>query len=249
MRRFTPYSSRHLSFEDLGDYADGVAAGLEARSELAALAAPWHALTAKCDDADQRQRRARRGLNRARVIFTVEDGEHDHKVLRLSTETYHWAGKDALAEPYVSFFDTMTAASITRLGEAKATAWARRAIARKEHVLASLTAEETKRTLGAILTDLENASSALTAAADRREEARNALSTYDIERRQLVRTTLELIADTEIGILTQFKGRRDLVDRVLALDFDAPASKDDRASTPSPDDPQEPGTPPGPPEV
>ena len=51
------------------------------------------------------------------------------------------------------------------------------------------------------------------------------LDALDIERRQLLRDTIALIADTEVGILTVHKGRRDLVDAVLALDHEATRAK------------------------
>ena len=52
---------------------------------------------------------------------------------------------------------------------------------------------------------------------DVREDAATALQALDIERRKLIRETLTLIGLTEVGILTQYPRRRDLVDAVLAL--------------------------------
>jgi len=65
---------------------------------------------------------------------------------------------------------------------------------------------------------LGQATYGLEQAGDVREDAATALQSLDTERRQLVRQTITLIAETEVGILTQFKGRRDLVDAILALD-------------------------------
>ncbi|MFO0751127.1 MAG: hypothetical protein U1F43_36460 [Myxococcota bacterium] len=225
MRRFTVQASSDLSLERLGDYVDGVHAALAERAPLAGLAPPWEALLQRCDAAEARQKKARRALNRARVGYWIRDADFDQAVRNLSSETYHLAGKDDAAEPYVSIFGAVRAEDIIEYGEEKATSFGRNTGKKAEAILAVTEPEAARTAVKGMLDDLGRETAALAAAGDQREDAGTAVTALDIERRQLIRDTLTLIADTEVGILSIYKGRRDLVDRVLALDFNAERRK------------------------
>lgn len=126
---------------------------------------------------------------------------------------------------YVSFFGVVTADDVVDFGEAKATQYGRTTVAKEAQILGTLTSDGAKATVTALLAELRENSEALAAAGTAREDAKTALDALDIERRQLLRDTIALIADTEVGILTVHKGRRDLVDAVLALDHEATRAK------------------------
>ena len=102
------------------------------------------------------------------------------------------------------------------------------------NILAVIESDAARATVEILLGALGRETTTLTAAGDAREDAITALAAFDIERRQLLRDTIALIADTEVGILTVHRGRRDLVDRVLALDFDSDGSKPKKTAPPTP---------------
>ena len=234
MQRFTTASSENLTTDRLGDYLDGVASALAHRPALVHLAPAWSALLARCDDSEARKKQARRRLNRARVGYWVADGDFDAAVKALSTETYHLAGKDASAEPYASTFGLQTAEEVVRYGEEKATSFGRTTTKLAPNILAVIESDAARATVETLLGTLGRETTTLTAAGDAREDAITALAAFDLERRQLLRDTIALIADTEVGILTVHRGRRDLVDRVLALDFDTDGSKPKKTAPPTP---------------
>lgn len=234
MQRFTSSSAETITLERLGDYVDGVFSGLQRRKTLSHLAAPWEALLAKIDQVEADKKAARRRLSRARVGYWIDDGDFDAGIRALSTETYHLAGKDDQAEPYVSFFGTVTAEEVTDYGEEKATAFGTRTVERGKKLVEIIQSEAARATVQKLLEAIESATAALAAAGDQREDAMTALGVFDITLRQLVRETTALIADTEIGILTTHRGRRDLVDRVLALDFEASKKKKKKDDEPKP---------------
>jgi len=231
MRRFTVEGTRDITIENLGDYSDAVVAALSARPDLKDLVPRWEEHLAKCDAQEAQKKARRRALNRARVAYGFADVEFDSVVKATSGETYHLAGKDELNEPYVSFFGAVKAPEICDFGEAKATAYGLNMVKKEAELLAALDSETTRGIVKGLLANLGQVASALSEAGDVREDAASALQTLDIERRQLVRKTITLIAETEVGILTQYKGRRDLVDAILALDNSAPKSRGSRSKT------------------
>ncbi len=235
MQRFTPSSSSTISIERLGDYSDGVTVVLEEFPSLAHLAAPWRVFATKCDAAEARKKAARRRLRRARVRYEVNDVEFDNVVKALSSEAYHIAGKDASAEPYASLFGTQPAADVVELGEAKATAFGRNCGRVADAVLGFVASDSARGTIKALLDALATQTQNLTAAGDEREDATTGLSAFDIERRQLIREAIILVGDTELGILTAHRGRRDLVDRVLALDHDDTRKAKKKPTEPEPE--------------
>jgi len=217
MQRFTEEGTRDITIENLGDYSDGVLAALAARPALSPLAPPWEEHLAKCDAHEAKKKAARRVLNRARVGYLFVDAEFDGVVKATSGETYHLAGKDELAEPYASFFGVVKAQDIIAFGEAKATAYGRNMVKKEAEILGALTSESAKGSVKGLIEGMRDATAHLEEAGDLREDAATALQALDIERRKLIRETLTLIGLTEVGILTQYPRRRDLVDAVLAL--------------------------------
>lgn len=234
MQRFTSQSSESLTIDRLGDYLDGVTAALLHRPTLTHLAPPWEAMLARCDDLEARKKKARRRLNRARVAYWVSDADFDGVVGALSSETYHVAGKDASAEPYVSIFGAQRAEEVIQFGEEKATSFGRNTGKIAGAVLALISSDAARAAIQALFEALAVQTANLTAAGDEREDSKTAFDAFDIERRQILRDTIALIADTEVGILTIHRGRRDLVDRVLALDFDTDRKKKTAAPTTTP---------------
>ena len=224
MRRFTADATRDLTIENLGDYVHGVLVALAVRADLAGLSSPWQDLLARCDAHDARKRAARRGLNGARVAYAFHHAEFANTVKKLSSETYHLAGKDVRAEPYVSFFGAVKVAEIQRFGLLKATAYGRSTVELEAPVLSALTSESAKDLVRSLLAELHTATAALEEAGRVREDAASELTGLDIGRRLLVRQTLDLVAQTEVGILTRYQGRRDLVDAILALTNTPPRS-------------------------
>lgn len=197
-----------ITFEGMIDYATGVAAGLKAVPELAPLAADWTAARqARRAERDARDD-ARASVLEASAVVRVRDAAWDAAVKKLSGEAFLVAGKDAGQSPYAPLFGTIKATDATRLGPAKAASFGATLLAKAKELATPA--------LGGTVQALAKENAALSDAAGVRATARDEASVHELKR-QKAREALELlIATTEVGILTAFPGRRDLVRALLA---------------------------------
>ncbi len=197
-----------IPYEGMIDYITGTAAGLKAVPELAPLAAPWDerklALRAARDARDD----ARARVLECSGVVEVRDTIWDKAVIDLSGRAYLAAGKDASKIPYAPLFGTVPAATATKLGPAKATAYGVGLVA-KATTLAHPDLGASIQAVAAANTQLSDAGTARAAAT---VDAR----TYEIKRLQAHAALELLIAETELGILQKFVGRDDLVRAILA---------------------------------
>ncbi len=209
--------SPDASLDALIDHVAGVIAVLEANPNLAALAAPWHKL--RTDLLKTRQTRDETrwkllGIQRKVAVATVEWGV---AVGDLSGRALLAAGKNVRKDPYVSLFTPLRAAELRSLGPVRAVA-AAGVIAAKGAALAH---PELVKSLAALKTTTD----ALSAVEADRSAAQQAALVLDIARAAQVTAVDKLTATTEIGILTKFPGRGDLVRAALAPARSAPKSK------------------------
>lgn len=196
------------SLELMTDYCTGVIAGLSAVPELEPLAGRWRErksqLRAERDGRDDR----REATIVAAKRVELRDALWDEALTALSGAAYHEAGKEASKQPYNILFGAVTAATATNLGPAKATGFG-------TTLLAKL-AELNNSALAPTRAALEKANAELKAAHEARTAAETAETANEIRRIQ-TRDALELlIAETELAILQQFVGRRDLVRAIVA---------------------------------
>lgn len=197
------------SLETLLDYATDVIAGLEAVPELAGLAAPWRTLRDGLrTDRDARDE-ARATLRGAQRKASVLDMLWDRALVDLSGRAFLAAGKNAGNEPYASLFGTVSAADATKLGAHNASAFGAQVVARANSLAHADLA-------GAVAT-LEAATSALETAGATRDDLEVKAQLHEITRIQRCVTVEKQVATTEVGVLTLFPGRADLVRATLAM--------------------------------
>jgi len=208
-----------ITFEGMIDYATGVAAGLKAVPEIAPLAADWAAARqARRAERDARDD-ARALAVEATAVVRVRDAAWDDAVKKLSGEAFLAAGKDAGRSPYAPLFGTIKATDATRLGPAKASSFGATLLAKANELA-------TPSLAGAVQA-LTKENAALGEAGAARAAARDGASVHEVKR-QKAREALELlIATTEVGILTAFPGRRDLVRAILAPTRRASVARED----------------------
>ena len=196
------------SLDTLLDHVCAVIAALEAVPELAALAAPWHKLRDGLLKARQLRDETRWTLLGAQLKVAVRDVAWDAAVGDLSGHAFLAAGKSDEKEPYASLFGPLVAKELRNLGPARATAAAELILAKG----AALAHPDLTKSLAT----LKTATAALAGAAADRDKALEASLLLDIARAKQVTAVDALTATTEIGILTKFPGRRDVVRAVLA---------------------------------
>ncbi len=196
------------SLDTLLDHVCGVIAVLEATPELAALAGPWHKLRDGLLKARQTRDETRWTLLGAQRKVAVRDVAWDAAVGDLSGRAFLAAGKTDKEEPYASLFGPLVAKELRNLGPARATAAAELILAKG----AALAHPDLTKSLAT----LKTTTAALTSAAAERDKAQEAALLLDIPRAKQVTAVDALTATTEIGILTKFPGRRDVVRAVLA---------------------------------
>ena len=209
--------SPDASLDALIDHVAGVIAVLEATSALAGLAAPWHALRTDLLKARQTRDDTRwklLGTQRKVAVCHVEWGA---AVGDLSGRALLASGKKVHQDPYASLFHPLRANDLRSLGPVRAVASAR-IIDTKGSALAH--PDLTKS-----LATLKKETDTLHTAELERSAAQNATLVLDITRANQVAALDKLTAVTEIGILTQFPGRRDMVRAALAPARSAPRNK------------------------
>lgn len=196
------------SLETLMDRAVSIDAGLSAMPELETLAPPWSKrLEAILDSRDARDA-ARRVVLKASAKVKVFDTRWDFTVKKISSVAYQSAGKKKDVEPYASTFGAVTAADAIDLGPHKATAFGTKLLSK----MTALNHMDLNPLIAVLTADQEN----LANAAKVRDDAQVQAATHDVLRRKHVEEFNKLLAETEVGILTRFPGRRDLVRAILA---------------------------------
>lgn len=198
------------SLETYIDYASATIAGLEALPETAILAAPFHTLRDQLKAERDARDEDRWTLLGAQRKVAVLDAQWDHAVVDLSGRAWLAAGKKPGAEPYASLFGTVTAKQVTVLGAHKETVIGEKLVA-KGHELGHPDLAES-------LGKLSHANETLHTAAQVRDAADTQALLHEITRRKLKTELERLVAHAEVGILTQFPGRDDLVRAMLAPD-------------------------------
>lgn len=139
--------------------------------------------------------------------YRVADLEWDTQVGDLSSEAHHAAGDDANAEPYEPLFGTVKATEAKSFGPAKAVKLGTRLVATLEAL------DHPK--LRDLLPRLKAANEALKVAGEARDAAFEQVLLQNIVRVKRLRALEEERVNTELDILTLFKGRHDLVKVVL----------------------------------
>ncbi len=196
------------SIESMIDYCTATIAALRATPELAPLAEPWVAKRTELRSERQTRDDARDAVTEAAAVLRVADAGWDWEVTNLSSAAYQAARKDAGKPPYAQLFGTIKATQAVKFGAAKAGEYAEGLIARGtalDH--ADLTAP-----LAAFVAATER----LGAAGRAHRAARVQAQTAEIRRVALHGELEGLVALTELGVLTRFVGRDDLVRAVLA---------------------------------
>ncbi len=214
------------SLDSLIDHVSGVIAGLEATPSLAPLAAPWHKLRKDLLAARQTRDETRWKLLGAQRKVAVSSVEWGVVVGDLSGRALLAAGKNVRKDPYASLFTPLRAAVLRTLGPVRAIA-AAAVIAAKGAALAH---PELVKCLAA----LKTATEALSAVEADRSAAQQASLVLDIARSAQVTALDKLTATTELGILTKFPGRSDLVRAALAPARSTPKSKPTAADPTTP---------------
>lgn len=207
--RSHPYVQQNpaASFETLLDYIVSVLAGLEALEEPE-LAVPWQTLlTSVRQDRDARDL-ARQALITAQRKVAVRDAAWDTAVTDLSGRAFLAAGKKADRPPYALLFAGVTADDARRLGPAKATAVGTALLRKGQELQHPDLADSLQR--------LAHANERLAAAEAARTQARAEAAVHEVPRVRAVDAVEALTAQTEVGILTRYPGRDDLVRAALA---------------------------------
>lgn len=196
------------SLDHLIDHAVGVIAAVQATDEFSGNAQMWLDLRAKLLAARDHRDGLRWALAGAQRKVDYRDVRWDAAILDLSGRAFLAAGKDAAASPYADLFGAISGAGLRNLGPVRATA-AAQVILTKGAALDHPDLKDSLATLAA-------ATHALQAADEERTLQRNQVLALDIARAQLVDAVEHATAATEVAILTQAPGRRDLVRALLA---------------------------------
>lgn len=204
------------SIEAMTDYAVAARAGLAVPGEgLEDLAVPFTDFIGRARVARDARDDARHAWIGLVAVYRARDFRWDGKIVALSAEAYHAAGKNADADPYAPLFGTLKAGDARHLGAARATAFGalvvKKANAIGHPALATSTAA------------LADANDALALAHTQKVEAYDALRLHALTRTRLLGELHALIATTEAAILTRFPGDRDRVRATLA-----PLRRDER---------------------
>lgn len=196
------------SIESLIDYMAHAAAALASFDETAALVAPWKELTTKLRAArDERDNDSWSYLG-ASARVGAWDARWDASVTTISGLAYAAAGKDVTSEPYVSLFGNVRAADATRMGAYKATMFGSKLLAKAK--------EQNHPALRDATAQFAPINAALEKAAHARRDAAEKMAVHDVKRYKLIDEIEQLIAKTEIGVLTAFPGQRKIVQAMFS---------------------------------
>lgn len=196
------------AYEVMIRYIVAVGAALLAVPKLADLAAPWRLRIKEYQGYRDARDEVVFAWIRAIVQYKVADLEWDTAIGDASKDGLHAAGGDADAAPYEPLFGTVKAAEAKALGPAKALKFGTRLIGKIE--------ELDHPALNALLPRLRAANEAVRTASEARDEAYEKVLLQNIVRVKRLKALQEEISNTELDILTRFKGRHDLVRMVLS---------------------------------
>ena len=191
------------SLEWLLDYVVGAEAALGALPITAPHAVPWTAFRATLRTARDKRDDDRFALKAASAKARVADAEWDRALIALSGEAYHLAGKKADDAPYVGLFGGMKASEATGLGAFKATAFGTALL----HKVAALGDPR----LASVASDFAAAQAQLSAATGARIAAEGQAQAHATHRHTHLDALDELLAHSEVAILTAAPGRHDLL--------------------------------------
>ena len=209
------------SLEWLLDYVVGAEAALGALPITAPQAVPWTAFRATLRTARDKRDDDRFALKSASAIARVADAEWDRTLVALSGEAYHLAGKKADELPYAALFGGLKAQEATRLGAFKATAFGT-ALLHKVAVL-----EDAR--LASVASDFAAAQAQLAAATNARIAAKGRAQSHDAGRQLHPDALDELIAHSEVAILTAAPGRHDLLKAAFTVEKPNRQAQDEEA--------------------
>lgn len=196
------------TFEGVIEYTTGVIAGLKTDDALAPHAVEWETMRQTARAARDARDDDRYARIEASAVVRVRDYRWDRSVVDLSGRAFLASDKKAKQPPYSVLFGKVKADQATNLGPAKATVYGKNLVAKSR--------ELAHPELGASTDAVEEANGQLAAAHDQRAEAVEALSIHDIRRLKLVRDVEELIAATELKILTEYVGEGEYVRAILS---------------------------------
>lgn len=201
-----------LTLEGMEDYCVKVMSGLAAcGEEYPAMLGQIPAWTGKYDEI-QAEATARRLLQRnvieKRTNLKVRDVFWDRDMGKVSSESYHAAGKDADKDPYKSLFGTVKAFSARNFGLEKALQFGNqildRAVVLNHPALAS------------VLSQFKKTNNRLREVGEEKTKADTALELHILKCRQMIPGIQTLVDNTEAAILAVVPGADELVRFILS---------------------------------
>ena len=213
------------SYEVMIRYIVAVGAALVAIPKLADLAAPWLQRIREFQGYRDLRDDVVFAWIRSIAQFRVADLDWDTLIAQASKDALHAAGGDSDASPFEPLFGTVKARDAKQLGPAKALKFGTQLAAKIE--------ELDDPALNALLPRLRAANEAVKTASEARDAAFEKVLLQNITRVKRLKALQEEISNTELDILTRFKGRHDLVNVILGggkiadLDFDGLAAPAD----------------------